>query len=648
MTQINPPASSRTRSLVSAIIVAGGIFAALFPTLSWQEFSGSMENLVVATALETRRDNNWLVPNLEGEPRWAKPPLATWASAAAIGDATLKRLDATDVNIRALAYDTLASEVRWPGLAASCLTVIVTFLLGRAIAGDRVGLLGAILFASTLYFAYHGARSTTDVHLMLWVNVTLLMVTLCITRTTTWPVALAAAVPMALALMAKGPVALLQVVLPAVAYIVIDHFRCRDCDREERREFPVLQTDAGAEDTLPSNLAGNVVSTAGQIESHAPAAHAIHSTASATGETFDYQPNTARLAPAAASAVEPPPKRRALPLLIGLLLAIGLGSIWYVIVLQRVPKVGEGWTREITRSDNDDKKSSLFAYLAMLPFMLPWTVAFVHGFVWSVAETIKRPKDFTPAARRFLLPVLVIVLPICVMQFFPDRKERYLLPIVPSMAILAARSVAESFAGRTFSIRWHAIILFVFALATSFFFAGGYAVTRANVPWLSGPHAMITATLLGGVAAIAFVLANRGVLVVPLAGLVIGLSLFYIGFNGYTQSANGISDLRSLADTLRLRFPNAEMYNYRPDKIRQRASVDLAIYMNRPTVYTEDPRNIAPSNRPQVYILKSRKNVARPPELPGWAFQARVLRDDTYYNAYARGPKGATTLPATR
>ena len=65
-----------------------GLIAALFlvviaPTLSWLEFSGGSENLVVATVLEVRRGGPWLVPTLKGEPRTTKPPLTTWSSSMA-------------------------------------------------------------------------------------------------------------------------------------------------------------------------------------------------------------------------------------------------------------------------------------------------------------------------------------------------------------------------------------------------------------------------------------------------------------------------------------------------------------------------------------------------------------------------------------
>ena len=84
--------------LLAWIILPALFFAAVAPTLSWLEFSGSVENLNIATALELRRDHpdNWLIPSLEGEARIKKPPLTAWATALAIRPATVAALSDSD------------------------------------------------------------------------------------------------------------------------------------------------------------------------------------------------------------------------------------------------------------------------------------------------------------------------------------------------------------------------------------------------------------------------------------------------------------------------------------------------------------------------------------------------------------------------
>src|SRR5205814_5182628 len=99
---------SPRRGFVLTLLLAAAVFAVVAPTLPWLEFSGSMENLNVATALEIRRSGQWFVPMLEGEPRIAKPPLAAWMTAAAIPPRLIDRLSSRDPSIQDQQYRRLA------------------------------------------------------------------------------------------------------------------------------------------------------------------------------------------------------------------------------------------------------------------------------------------------------------------------------------------------------------------------------------------------------------------------------------------------------------------------------------------------------------------------------------------------------------
>src|SRR5688572_22604704 len=74
--------------LAATFAVAIVCFALIAPTLTWLEFSSGSENLNVATALEILREDRWLLPTLDGEPRVAKPPLTAWITASSISDET--------------------------------------------------------------------------------------------------------------------------------------------------------------------------------------------------------------------------------------------------------------------------------------------------------------------------------------------------------------------------------------------------------------------------------------------------------------------------------------------------------------------------------------------------------------------------------
>jgi 4-amino-4-deoxy-L-arabinose transferase-like glycosyltransferase len=144
------------------------ISSAAAPTLTWLEFSGGSENLVVGTVLEMRRGGPWIVPTLKGAPRTTKPPLTTWITAALVRPQTVRELSAPPQ--REHAYRMLAWEARWPALAASCLLIVATAWLGRILLGDIAGFVAAITIGTTGLWLRFGHSATTDVYLALWVT----------------------------------------------------------------------------------------------------------------------------------------------------------------------------------------------------------------------------------------------------------------------------------------------------------------------------------------------------------------------------------------------------------------------------------------------------------------------------------------------
>src|SRR5688500_9761176 len=120
--------TGRTPFIITLVFTVA-CFAASFAQLARLEFANSIENIVVQTALETRRGGRRLIPRLLDEPRTRKPPMATWASAAMIREETLRQL--SDPALRDGAYKRLAREVRLPALLAACATILLTFELGR-------------------------------------------------------------------------------------------------------------------------------------------------------------------------------------------------------------------------------------------------------------------------------------------------------------------------------------------------------------------------------------------------------------------------------------------------------------------------------------------------------------------------------------
>lgn len=202
-----------------AILAALLVFAALAPTLSIAEFSRTLENLNVETALEARRDGHWMVPSLEGLPRTKKPPLTAWITGAAIRPQTLADCSSRDAAVRSAAYHKLGWEVRWPALVQCCLAIIAVYFLGQCL---NVGAESAFFLASTYLFLRYAQLSTTDVPLTLWVISSNALFATAVFTQRRW-LGIFAGAALGVAFLSKGPVCLGQTLAAWVVWWLWDN-----------------------------------------------------------------------------------------------------------------------------------------------------------------------------------------------------------------------------------------------------------------------------------------------------------------------------------------------------------------------------------------------------------------------------------------
>jgi 4-amino-4-deoxy-L-arabinose transferase-like glycosyltransferase len=207
------------RNLVAALCIILLMALCVAPTLTWQEFSNSPENLVVATAQEMRRGGPWLVPTLQGELRWQKPPVTSWITAAAIRPSTMRQLSSSDRSTRHAAFDRLALEVRWPALLAGCLTLLGIYALGATLDDSRTGLVAVAVAGSSYFFLRFCRYATTDIYLTLFVTWTNVMLVRAVMRGVTWATYIGAGALLGAAIMTKGPVAIAQSVAPIGVFL---------------------------------------------------------------------------------------------------------------------------------------------------------------------------------------------------------------------------------------------------------------------------------------------------------------------------------------------------------------------------------------------------------------------------------------------
>lgn len=222
------PPKRQVGFFVRASLLALLIVAAIYPTLTWLEFSNAPEALNVGTAQEMHRTGQWFVPTLQGKTRLAKPPLTAWITATTVTDRTMRDISDHDQAVRDRGFIRLAFETRWPLLVAGLVVLLLTAELGRLIAGDACGIASLVIAGSSLMFLRYIRYSATDVQLMLWVAAANVFMAHALLRGRCWAGCLGAGITLGLAMMSKGPAALAQSVAPLAVWLLWDRARRRE------------------------------------------------------------------------------------------------------------------------------------------------------------------------------------------------------------------------------------------------------------------------------------------------------------------------------------------------------------------------------------------------------------------------------------
>jgi 4-amino-4-deoxy-L-arabinose transferase-like glycosyltransferase len=545
---------SVSRKLVwrTSLIVAL-FFAAIAPTLAWPQFSGDSEDLIVQTVLQIRNGGpdggTWWIPMLGDQPRSKKPPLPTWIAAAVVTPATVHDLASTDPTVRESAYRRLAWEVRWPSLLAGCGMLIAIAFIALFVAGPAHVIPSILIGGTSLIFLRYTRSATTDVYLALFVLVANAFLAAAVLRNKIWLGSLGAGAALGLALMCKGPVALIQTLLPVAAFLLLQR--------------------------------------------------------SAPGRTARFP-----LAPARRSA--------ALPILCGLILMLAIALPWPLSVLLHNPHTLSTWLTEIDRHNaavpsHAPPVIAWFAYLTLLPNLLPWLPLFIAG-LYLVSIHFRRDRPIN-------LAVMLVLVPIVFMSFFPDRKERYLLPMAGPAAILCAHAATRM--KRSFPPRdWAARMVWISYWSILLVFAIGVPV--AGSVFLKGRHGescysivLITIILVLGLAIVlaAMFLQSRYRQSFLYAGtaLMILLNAFFL--YGWSRSVAGLSEMKPVADCLHAAFPGRRIVYFDPPPDGKPVTLDLDIYLDRPVpVLAEFPAG----DGTIAAVVMLRKAGDPVPVFPGW------------------------------
>jgi 4-amino-4-deoxy-L-arabinose transferase-like glycosyltransferase len=314
-----------------------------------------------------------------------------------------------------------------------------------------------------------------------------------------------------------------------------------------------------------------------------------------------------------------------------------VGLPWYAMVISRNPHVWSTWFSEVSRHGATNNQASFVLKYAGLPlFMFPWTALFVVGLIACFGADRRRWPNRWAALWLLLLPLVV-------MSLVPDRKERYLLPMLVPASLVAAfgasllleRLRSPGRLDRLASLlHWSPLAIVVLAIPVVGL-VGVEAVRRVDgTPWYSVPFAA-TAILVPGLLVAMSIARCRhkpAALVFGTVGTMLFLQI--VVMQGYRDSREGRNELRAFAETI-VRERHAATWYHVSDS-DQLAPADLGIYSNRVVRRTARASDIPRSPGGEVLLLRQRKRDAEPTPPEGFTFLLRGRRDDNWWWAFER------------
>lgn len=200
----SPAAASKPRdwSLVLILMVAGLVI--FFYRLGGPGLIDPDEGRYAEIAREFFVLRDWGIPHLNLLPYLEKPPLVYWLTA---------------LSFKVCGFTEMAA--RLPSAVSALGGVFLAYGLGRAFWGPGPGMLGALVLASAAGYVALGRILTLDMTFALWLNVGIGLGYLALSRgqNRLWPWAYLA---LALAVLTKGPVALVLAGLVWVIWVIVN------------------------------------------------------------------------------------------------------------------------------------------------------------------------------------------------------------------------------------------------------------------------------------------------------------------------------------------------------------------------------------------------------------------------------------------
>jgi len=253
--------------------------------------------------------------------------------------------------------------------------------------------------------------------------------------------------------------------------------------------------------------------------------------------------------------------------------------------------------------------------------------------ILSFAQIRQRPMP------RIVCGLFLLIVPIVVMTFFPDRKERYLVPMLSGAAILVGHGVMamrEAVLEKRMNIIIiaHWIIVAIVAVGVPIAAAmpkvSGMRTVEGEA-WLKMPMAVVL-SVVGAMLVVIGAIKGKGKLagiVAPTVAAMLVLQPALMG--GYSRSDSGRSDLKAFAFAIREKFPQVPAYSYRPGR---RPPEELSIYMNRTVAALEDLSKLpAPAGEQLLFVFEDKK-MPTPSVASYWVPVSEVSKGEGKWHVY--------------
>jgi 4-amino-4-deoxy-L-arabinose transferase-like glycosyltransferase len=439
--------------------------------------------------------------------------------------------------------------------------LVAVFELGRLAGGSQLGLVAMCFCGSSYIFLKFAREASYDTQLACWVTVTNVFLAHVLLRQQWWVGCTGGGIALGLALMTKGPVAILQTIIPI--FVLLGFERWRGRSGRPKVDWPAM--------------------------------------------------------------------------VVGIILCLATALPWTIYIWRKVPDAISLWFGEVTlkvEGQLEKRTTVWFAYFAFVLWIIPWTIWFIAG-LWKDSDS-----SWSIGRRRGInLMIAWVFVPLIVMWFFPERRDRYVLPMIPPAAAIAAFGFLR-YLSRDRRPRWPLIVHW----ATVALVAIGLAIAGATgmgvIRMVNAGH-WFSLTQAISIVAVTILLLLLCIRWQKPSGLRLAIGTFAImlvvqtAFTyGYARSPRGVSEAKPFVEAIRAGAPDALVYNTVNRERRKDLPLEMTIYFNQVVPREADVKSLKPARRPQVIVFPD--GAEMPPD--GFKLLARNQIKNEWWNAYVLPP----------